>query len=63
MDAADRVRSIDKDDEAQLLATIDKWVDREVAPKVKEFDHADRWPADLVEQIVIQTLNLAGERA
>ena len=43
--------TIDKADEAQLLATIDRWVEREVAPKVKEFDHADRWPAELVEQM------------
>ena len=42
---------IDKADEAQLLATIDRWVEREVAPRVKEFDHADRWPAELVEQM------------
>src|SRR5215216_81804 len=43
--------TIDKADEAQLFATIDRWVEREVAPKVKEFDHADRWPAELVEQM------------
>jgi len=43
--------SIDKADEAQLLATIDRWVEREVAPRVKEFDHADRWPAEIVEQM------------
>ena len=34
--------TIDKADEAQLLATIDRWVEREVTPVVKEFDHADR---------------------
>ena len=45
------MNTIDKADEAQLLATIDRWVEREVAPKVKEFDHADRWPAELVEQM------------
>ena len=33
------------------FATIDRWVEREVAPRVKEFDHADRWPAELVEQM------------
>src|SRR5262245_11557056 len=43
--------TIDKADEAQLLATIDRWVEREVTPHVKEFDHADRWPAELVEQM------------
>src|SRR5689334_21291798 len=45
------LNTIDKADEAQLLATIDRWVEREVAPRVKEFDHADRWPAELVEQM------------
>src|ERR1700720_850201 len=43
--------TIDKADEAQLLATIDRWVEREVAPRVKEFDHADKWPAEIVEQM------------
>ena len=45
------MNSIDKADEAQLLATIDRWVEREVAPRVKEFDHADKWPAEIVEQM------------
>src|ERR1700741_5188893 len=45
------MNTIDKADEAQLFATIDRWVEREVAPRVKEFDHADRWPAELVEQM------------
>jgi alkylation response protein AidB-like acyl-CoA dehydrogenase len=43
--------SIDKADEAQLFATIDRWVEREVAPRVKEFDHGDRWPAEIVAQM------------
>src|SRR6201985_3446918 len=38
-------------DEAQLFATIDRWIAREVAPRVKEHDHADRWPAEIVEQM------------
>src|ERR1700757_2204011 len=45
------MRKIDVEDETQLLATIDRWVAREVAPRVKEFDHADKWPAELVEQM------------
>ncbi|OYW28986.1 MAG: acyl-CoA dehydrogenase [Caulobacter sp. 12-67-6] len=45
------MNTIDKADEAQLLATIDRWIEREVAPRVKEFDHADRWPAEIVEQM------------
>src|SRR4051812_50090715 len=46
-----RMHKIDAADEAQLFATIDRWVEREVAPRVKEFDHADKWPAELVEQM------------
>lgn len=40
------------DDEAQLLASIDKWIDREVRPRVMEYDHADKYPYELVEQMV-----------
>ena len=49
----------DAADEAQLLDAIDRWVDAEVSPVVKEYDHADRWPAELVEQM--QELGLFGE--
>ena len=42
---------LDEGDEAQLLDTIDRWIAREVAPAVKEHDHADRWPAEIVEQM------------
>ena len=45
------MHKIDAADEAQLFATIDRWIAREVAPRVKEFDHADRWPAEIVEQM------------
>ena len=45
------MHKIDPADEAQLFATIDRWVEREVAPQVKEFDHADKWPAEIVEQM------------
>ncbi len=44
-------RSIDPADEAQLLSTIDRWVEREVKPIAKEFDHADRYPTETVEQM------------
>ncbi len=46
-----QLRNIDPDDEAQLLATIDRWVEKEVAPIAKEYDHADRYPTDTVEQM------------
>ncbi|MEX5684746.1 acyl-CoA dehydrogenase family protein [Pseudomonas silesiensis] len=39
------------EDEQQLLDTIDRWVEKEVKPQVKEFDHADRYPHALVEQM------------
>ena len=42
---------LEEGEQASLLAAIDRWVEREVAPVVKEFDHADRWPAEIVEQM------------
>ncbi len=45
------MNTIDPADEAQLFATIDRWIEREVGPRVKEFDHADKWPAEIVEQM------------
>ena len=44
-------RTIDPDDEQQLLDSIDRWVDRDVKPIVKEHDHEDKWPAETVEQM------------
>ena len=31
--------------------SIDRWVDRELKPIVKEYDHADRYPTHIVEQM------------
>jgi alkylation response protein AidB-like acyl-CoA dehydrogenase len=45
-------------EQAQLLASIDRWLEREVRPVVKEHDHADRWPAQIVAQM--QELGLFG---
>jgi alkylation response protein AidB-like acyl-CoA dehydrogenase len=45
-------------DQAQLLATIDRWLARDVKPVVKAHDHADRWPAEIVAQM--QALGLFG---
>jgi alkylation response protein AidB-like acyl-CoA dehydrogenase len=42
---------IDPRDEALLLDTIDRWVEKDIRPIVKEFDHADRWPDGVVEQM------------
>ena len=41
----------DTADEAQLLEAIDRWIDRDLRPIVKEYDHADRYPAHVVEQM------------
>jgi butyryl-CoA dehydrogenase len=38
-------------DEAALLASIDQWVDKSVRPIAREHDHADRYPAALVEEM------------
>ena len=44
-------RDFEQADEAQLLDAIDRWLEREVKPVVKEHDHADRYPAEIVEQM------------
>jgi alkylation response protein AidB-like acyl-CoA dehydrogenase len=44
-------RTIDPDEERQLLDTIDRWVERDVRPIVKKHDHEDLWPAETVEQM------------
>ena len=51
MPATPKLRNIDPDDEAQLLAAIDRWVEKEVQPIAREYDHADRYPAETVEQM------------
>ena len=42
---------IDAVDEAQLLQTIDRWLERDVKPIVRKYDHDDLYPAELVEQM------------
>ena len=44
-------RTIDPDFEAQLLDSIDKWVARELAHVAMAHDHADEWPAAIVDQM------------
>ena len=51
-------RMVDAGDETQLLGAIDRWLERSVKPVVKEHDHADRWPAEIVKQM--QELGLFG---
>src|SRR6187399_3257403 len=49
-DAAPRA-ALDAAEEAQFLDTIERWVARELKPIVREYDHADRYPAHIVEQM------------
>jgi alkylation response protein AidB-like acyl-CoA dehydrogenase len=51
MSVALRSNPTDQIDEEAILATIEKWIVREVRPAVKRYDHADEWPAEIVEQM------------
>jgi alkylation response protein AidB-like acyl-CoA dehydrogenase len=42
---------LDADDDTQILDMIERWVARELKPIVREYDHEDRYPADIVEQM------------
>ena len=42
------LRRIDPEDEAQLLRSIEKWIERDVKPVVKAHDHADLYPNEIV---------------
>jgi alkylation response protein AidB-like acyl-CoA dehydrogenase len=44
-------RDFEQADQAHLLDAIDRWLEREVKPVVKENDHADRWPTEIVAQM------------
>src|SRR6202795_3623415 len=46
-----RNTQFDVEDEAQVLDTIERWVARELKPIVREYDHADRYPTQVVEQM------------
>jgi alkylation response protein AidB-like acyl-CoA dehydrogenase len=46
-----RPSPVDSEEETQMLDTIERWVARELKPIVKEYDHADRYPAGVVEQM------------
>ncbi len=38
-------------DDGEILDAIERWVEKEVRPIARRFDHADEYPADLVEQM------------
>jgi alkylation response protein AidB-like acyl-CoA dehydrogenase len=39
------------DEDALILDSIEKWLDRDVQPHVLKFDHADEYPHEIVEQM------------
>jgi alkylation response protein AidB-like acyl-CoA dehydrogenase len=51
-------RHIDPADEAALMDSIDRWIEREMRPVVMHHDHNDIWPAELVAQM--QEMGLFG---
>ena len=50
-DATRAAARADADEEAQVLDSIERWIEREVRPIAKKFDQADEYPFDLVEQM------------
>lgn len=42
---------VQEEQDADILAAIDKWLAREVKPHVQRFDHADAYPHEMVEQM------------
>jgi alkylation response protein AidB-like acyl-CoA dehydrogenase len=51
MTEALRNTPLDANDDRQILDTIERWVTRELKPIVREYDHADRYPHHVVEQM------------
>ena len=45
------LRQIERTDEEQLLRSIDRWLQRDVKPVVKQHDHDDLYPSKIVEQM------------
>ena len=51
MNIMSRKDAWNSEDQAQLLSTIDRWLERDVKPVVKQHDHADLWPTKIVLQM------------
>ncbi|MFT4267273.1 MAG: acyl-CoA dehydrogenase family protein, partial [Xenophilus sp.] len=52
MNTIAKQRTISREDEAELLDAIDRWIARSLKPEVvREFDHADRYPSQIVEEM------------
>jgi alkylation response protein AidB-like acyl-CoA dehydrogenase len=43
--------AFDEADERRLLDLIDRWIERDLRPIVREYDQADRYPTHVVEQM------------
>lgn len=43
--------SITPEEEAAFLDSIERWLERRVIPVIKQHDHGDIWPADLVAEM------------
>ncbi|MEW5420950.1 acyl-CoA dehydrogenase family protein [Amorphus sp. 3PC139-8] len=42
---------IDQADEQALIEAIERWVEKDVRPVAKAYDHADEWPEKIVDQM------------
>ncbi|MBO9353250.1 acyl-CoA dehydrogenase [Bordetella petrii] len=52
METDRKPRPLSAQDEAELLSAVDRWIARSLKPEVvREFDHADRYPAHIVEEM------------
>jgi alkylation response protein AidB-like acyl-CoA dehydrogenase len=49
--AARRRSETSPEDEAEILGTIDRWLDRDVRPHVQALEHDDIYPAEMVSQM------------
>ena len=45
------LRQIESADDDELLRSIDRWLERDVKPVVKQYDHDDLYPSAIVEQM------------
>jgi len=43
--------TMSRDEETQIMTAIEKWLERDVRPVVKKYDHADEYPFPIVEQM------------
>src|SRR5262249_14029987 len=51
MNVVSAPRRLEEDVQRELIAAIERWLERDVRPVGKEYDHADRWPEKIVTQM------------